>query len=339
MRNIITLASVLAILAVSCGKNSDGQPPFGSVIRVSPDVSAMTRGYHVDAGTIQDFDLMVRNRNNSRYSYTNTRFTPNETEWTPESTMLWESQNAVVDFLAVSPSISTKQISLDNIGSGDATIFEFEVESNQTNESRKSDLLTYYGYGCSLSGENNTTKIDTDDAGKMLINFSHALCLFQVELNLGTEFNHNGIPEKCPITNLTVGGTVLEGEYIWNQDNYLLNPSNVPLNWFMAKTKAGVTSSKIMAYPISWTPAKDKTKRSQAVFEFIFIPQVVTHMRIDFILNGKPYTYTHGGNIEALKGGISLVLPLTVGKDEVLLDGDITANPWTDGGSKDIETD
>lgn len=333
MRNIITLASVLAILAVSCGKTTDEQPPFDNVVRVSPDVSAMTRGYHVDAGTIQDFDLMVRNHHNSRYSYTNTRFTPNSnrTEWTPESMMLWESQNAVVDFLAVSPSISTKGISLDNVGTDGSTIFEFEVESNQTKESRKSDLLTYYGYGCSLSGENNTTKIDTDDAGKMRINFSHALCLFQVELNLGTEFNHNGIPEDCPITNLTVDGTVLEGKYVWNLETYAQG--------FRAEAKAGVTPSKIMAYPIKWEPANNETKRSQAVFECILIPQLVTHMRIDFILNGKPYTYTHGGDINPSYGGISMLLPLTVGKDEVILGGEITASPWVDGGSKDIETD
>lgn len=331
----IFILAALAAVAVGCNKSSTPEEPFDNVVRVSPDVSAMTRGYHENASTIQDFDLMVRNRNNSKYSYTNTRFTPNGIEWTPESTMLWESQDAVVDFLAVSPSISTKDISIKNIGSKDVTIFEFEVESNQTSNSRKSDLLTYYGYNCSLSGKNNTTKIDTDDAGKMKINFSHALCLFQVELNLGTEFNHGGIPAACPITNLTVDGTVLEGEYIWNEDNYLLNPSN----WFMAKAKAGVSPSKIMTYPKEWRPVNNETKRSQAVFECIVIPQEMKNMRIDFILNGKPYTYTHNGSFKPSSGGISMLLPLTVGKDEVLLGGDITARPWEDGGTTDMETD
>lgn len=132
--------------------------------------------------------------------------------------MLWESKSAVVDFLAVSPSLPTRNLSLDT--SKDNSIFEFEVESVQTEDSRKSDLLTYSGYGYSLSGDSNgEKKIPVDDAGKMIINFSHALTLFQVELTFGTEFNHNGVPKECPISKLTVSGTVLEGEYVWVRES------------------------------------------------------------------------------------------------------------------------
>lgn len=65
-------------------------------------------------------------------------------------------------------------------------------------------------------------------------------------------------------------------------------------------------------------------------------------MKVDFLLNGKPYTYTHNGRISPNGGGQSMVLPLIVGKDEVLLGGEITAKPWVAGNGEDgedIETD
>lgn len=326
-------AATILILLGGCGKHEAAPDPSADnlTIRVSPEVTAMTRGYHEEAGTINDFDLWIHNRSNSRYSYSNTRFTLNGTEWTPESMMLWESKSAVVDFLAVSPSLPTRNIFLDT--SKDNTIFEFDVESEQTLDSRKSDLLVYNGYGYSLSGDSNgEKKIPVDDAGKMVINFSHALTLFQVELTLGTEFNHDGVPKECPISKLTVSGTVLEGEYVWDGDNYA----------FEVKEKSGVAPSTITAYRKSWTPAENTTERCRSVYECIFIPQEVVNMKVDFMLNGKPYTYTHNGRISPNGGGKSMVLPLIVGKDEVLLGGEITAKPWVAGNSEDgddIETD
>lgn len=326
-------AAALLIFLGGCGKHGVAPGPSSDnlVIRVSPEVTAMTRGYHEEVGTINDFDLWIHNRSNSRYSYPNTRFTLNGTEWTPESMMLWESKSAVVDFLAVSPSLPTRNLSLDT--SKDNSIFEFEVESVQTEDSRKSDLLTYSGYGYSLSGDSNgEKKIPVDDAGKMIINFSHALTLFQVELTFGTEFNHNGVPKECPISKLTVSGTVLEGEYVWVRES----------DTFEVKKKSGVAPSAITAYRKLWTPAESTTGRCQSVYECIFIPQEVVNMKIDFMLNGKPYTYTHNGRITPSGGGQSMVLPLIVGKDEILLGGEITAKPWVAGNGEngeDIETD
>lgn len=323
-------AAALLILLGGCGKHEAAPDPSSDnlIIRVSPEVTAMTRGYHEEAGTITDFDLWINNRSNSRYSYPNTRFTLNGTEWTPESMMLWESKSAVVDFLAVSPSLPTRNISLDT--SKDNTVFGFEVESVQTKDSQKSDLLTYSGYGYSLSGDKDgKNKIQVDDAGRMIINFSHVLTLLQVELTLGTEFNHGGVPKDCPISDLTVGGTVLEGEYVWDSES----------TEFQVRPKSGATASTITAYPGSWTPAGSTAARCQSVYECILIPQDNVKFKIDFKLNGKSYTFTDKSGV-SFKSGKKITLPLTVGKDEIIMGG-ITATPWVagNGEGENVPTD
>lgn len=333
MKRLAVILSVAALAASSCDKIAFRSDTFDHTVRVSPVVSAMTRGYHESAGTIQDFDLWINNHTNSKYSYTNTRFVRNETEWTPERMMLWESAASAMDYLAVSPSVARRDISLGSVAEG-GTVFEFEVESMQTKDSPASDLLTAVGCNTSLSGDSdkNIPKIPTDDDGRILVNFSHALCLLQVELTFRTEFNHDGIPETCPVSGLTVGGTVREGKYVTEF-------SEGRLSSFRAMAKDGASVSDIGAYETSWTKASDKMGNCKAVFECIFVPQRAS-LKIGFVLGGRSYTFT-ARETDCMAGN-KYVLPLTVGKDEIIMSKDeITALPWVagNGEGEGIETD
>ena len=78
-RTLALSVAAVALAAVSCSKSPSGlrTPEDLHQIRVSPTVVAETKGEYTLA-TVESFDLLIDNPRNSRYSYTNTRFTKDE---------------------------------------------------------------------------------------------------------------------------------------------------------------------------------------------------------------------------------------------------------------------
>ena len=314
----IFIMAALAAAAIGCNKASAPEPPFDSVVRVAPEVTPQTRGSYTTE-SLKEFDLFIHSEN-SRYSYTNTKFTKNTSgEWEPARQMLWEGKDKGFKFLAVAPPLPKRDVALALTGD----IFEFMVESVQTAESKASDLL-WAGQGMN----NDITPSDEKyfANGKLKFQFEHALSLLKVQLTLGTELNHGGVPENNPISELKISGFKPKAKVGYGS----LNSSGDP--------------GEIQAYQSAWTKAEDKTKNCVATFECIVIPQGMDNFTVNFVCGGKPYTYTatltKNGSSFSFMGGQAYTLPLTVGKDEVIMSKDgITASPWVDGGSKDIETD
>ena len=322
----IICGSVLALLltllgAAGCGKASSPEAPFDPVVRVAPEVAPQTRGSYTTEN-LKEFDLFIHSAN-SKYSYTNTKFTKNTSgEWEPAKTMLWEGKKTKFDFLAIAPS-QASGLSLTK-----DPIFVFEVETEQTKESTASDLL--WAYKRDISCEDKDL---FDSEGKMKIAFNHALSLLKVQFTLGTEFNHGGVPQSNPISDVKIGKFKM-------QTGIKINNNNFDPVWPFGDTKT------IQVYEESWTKAvdeagkDDKTKNCVAVFECIVVPQNWDEFTVNFVLGGKPYTYTANSAGNGLfESGKSYTLPLTVGKDEVIMGNNITATPWDDGGSDDLETD
>ena len=313
----IFILTALAAAAIGCNKASGPESAFDPVVRVSPEVAPQTRGSYT-TDNLKEFDLFIHSEN-SKYSYTNTKFTLNETSmmWEPARQMLWEGKDKGFKFLAVAPPLPNRGVDLTLTGD----IFEFTVESEQTPESNASDLL--------LAGQGIADYIKPTDEnyfeyGMLKFKFEHALTLLQVQLTLGTEFNHAGVPENNPVSELKISGfkpTVKIG--------------------YGSLTTSGV-ATEVQAYQREWNKAGDKTKNCVAVFECIVVPQGMDEFTVNFICGGKPYTYTatltKSGTSFQFMGGHAYTLPLTVGKDEVLV-GNITATPWDNGGSEDLETD
>lgn len=318
MRHHLILAAALALLAVSCDKNNSSEPDdSGREIKVSPAVEGVTRGSYTTE-TLEDFDLFIENPRNARYSYTNRRFTKNsEGKWLPQSLMLWErsvGQPQNVSLLALSPALETGGHSLT-----DTPIANVEVEKRQSAESRKSDLLYF-----SLNDDDDTWRNRFNDSGELTLEFSHALSLFTMELTLGTEFNRDGVPETNPVTDLKVEGTVLTGVFEGVGNGYYkVKPTTDPVE-------------AVYPYVTEWTKATDKNGRCKVRYECILIPQTSVRLTVSFVVNGTPYKWTSGD--ASFTMGTSRNLPLFVGKDEVIA-GEVTVNPWDNGGEKDIETD
>ena len=123
MRNngSIFILTVFAAFAIGCGKTSAPDAQFDPVVRVAPEVAPQTRGSYTTE-TLKEFDLFIHSEN-SKYSYTNTKFTRNGSgEWEPARQMLWEGKNRKFKFLAVAPPLATSGHSLT-----DDPVFEFTV--------------------------------------------------------------------------------------------------------------------------------------------------------------------------------------------------------------------
>ncbi len=313
------LVPLLAAFAVSCGKSSSGETPFDPVVRVAPEVAPQTRGSYTTEN-LNEFDLFIHSEN-SRYSYTNTKFTKNASgEWEPARQMLWEGKGKGFKFLAVAPPLPKRDVALALTGD----IFEFMVESVQTAESKASDLL--------WAGQGMTNDITPSDekyfaGGKLKFKFGHALTLLKVQLTLGTELNHGGVPENNPISELKISGFKPKAKVGYGS----LNSSGDP--------------GEIQAYQSAWKKAEDKNHNCVATFECIVIPQGMDKFTVDFVCGGKPYTYTatltKNGSSFSFMGGQAYTLPLTVGKDEVIMSSDITAESWKPGNGEGetLETD
>lgn len=320
------LASALLILSFgACGKQSEqdggsGGFPADRLIRVSAEVTPATKGTY-STETLKEFDLFIKS-GNSKYSYTNTKFTKNEAgEWEPVRQMLWAGKNVGFEYLAVAPPLQTGGHSLS-----DNPICEFTVESEQTKGSCASDLL-WAGFK-NLTPEENLTQ-----DGKMKIEFTHALTLLKVRLTLSTEFNHGGVPTDNPIKDVVIGGFDRKVKLTPSDDN-------------LPKLNAAGDAGSISAYELEWKRAvdeagnDDRTKNCVVTYECIVVPKMMSAFTVDFICNGKPYTYKATGSFPFMCGN-SYLLPLTVGKDEVILSGEIAATPWEagNGEGENIETD
>ena len=322
----IFIMAALAAAAIGCNKASAPEPPFDPVVRVAPEVTPQTRGSYTTEN-LKEFDLFIHSAN-SRYSYTNTKFTKNATsgEWEPARQMLWAGKNVKFAFLAIAPSLKTSGHSLSS-----DPICEFTVEYEQTKESNASDLLWAGCRSISPTQSDAPSYFTTD--GVMKFEFDHALTLLRVKLTLGTEFNHNGVPTVCPVSDVRI-------------DGFPRKVRLTPLeNDNMPKLEADGDKGTIQAYESKWERAVDEngkddvTKNCMVTYECIVVPDRLDSFTVNFICNGKPYTYTATGSFPFMSGN-SYTLPLTVGKDEVIMSKDgITASPWVDGGNKDIETD
>ena len=313
----IVILAALAASVIGCNKASAPEPPFDPVVRVAPKVAPQTRGSYTTEN-LKEFDLFIHSEN-SRYSYTNTKFTKNASgEWEPARQMLWEGKDKGFKFLAVAPPLPTRDVALALTGD----IFEFTVESVQTAESKASDLLLA-GWGLSqyIIPSSELGKFYFNE-GKLKLEFSHALTLLKVQLTLGTELNHDGVPENNPISELKING---------------IKPT-VTIGYKTLSPTGNETEIQAYQPTDGWKKAEDKNHNCVATFECILPPQDVDGFTVKFICSGKPYIYTAEGQY-SFESGKSYTLPLTVGKDEVIVGSDITANPWDDGGSEDLETD
>lgn len=345
-KNIFILPAVaLTLLASGCGKEEaavEGNFPADGVIRVSTEVGAMTKGSYT-IGNLKEFDLVVGNNPalgqtvDSRYCYQNTKFTLANGVWTPAETMLWQNSTSRVTLLAVAPCLpeGERKSVQDFI---DGVIRPIKVD--QTADDTSADLLgwaTPYNFTPKgLVDENGDLVLDDSGKpqgglvdGKVKIQFSHLLSKLTVVFKLGTEFNHDGIPESNIVSNVEVDNTWLEA--IVKLSSY----NEPPLSAFGNEDGA---KGSVKPYLVKWTPAGDKNSSCLSEYECLLAPSANGHaeyVEIKFMLGGIPYKF---GTSVKFESGKAYTLTIKVGKDEVVT-GSVMVDAWyeRDGGTFETE--
>lgn len=344
--NIFTLPAVaLTLLASGCGKEEaavQGGFPADGVIRVSTEVGAMTKGSYT-TDNLKEFDLVVGNNPalgqavSSGYCYKNTKFTLANGVWTPAETMLWQNSTSRVTLLAVAPCLpeGERKSVQDFI---DGVVRPIKVD--QTADDTSADLLgwaTPYNFTPKgLVDENGELALDGSGKpqgglvdGKVRIRFTHLLSKLTLVFKLGTEFNHDGIPEGNIVSGVEVDNTWLEA--IVKLSAYNDQPIKA-----VGNERGGRGSVK--PYHTGWTPAGDKNSSCLSEYECLLAPSANGHaeyVEIKFMLGGIPYKF--GTSVE-FESGKAYTLTIKVGKDEVVT-GSVTADAWNEQKGETLETE
>ena len=321
MKKLIFPVTLVLLLAAGCAKEapSDRDIP----IRLSVSLEGSTKATHEEAGTIKDLDFIVRDKSNSKYSFSSTRFYPDGGKWVSDIQRLWQGKMFAVDMLALSPSVPTRELSISDENS--SPLFSWEVESVQTSGSYASDLLYTWK-------SNSTPNISDVSAAGFSIGLKHAMSLLKINVTLATEFNAEGVPQDCPLEYLSIDGLKRKGDYY----NY------IPYSTWEGIELHPVDGSEgsINSYMKSYTPSANDVETCSAEYECILLPQQVSSFTVKAGTSIKEVSFTptlaSGFKFEA---GKYYTLNLKVGKDKIEMDGGISASAWTPFERGDLNLD
>ena len=313
--------TLVLLLAAGCAKEapSDRDIP----IQLSVSLEGSTKATHEDAGTIKDLDFIVRDKSNSKYSFSSTRFYPDGGKWVSDEQRLWQGSQIAVDMLALSPSVPTRELSISDENS--SPLFSWEVESVQTSGSYASDLLYTWK-------SNSTPNISDVSAAGFSIGLKHAMSLLKINVTLATEFNAEGVPQDCPLAYLSIDGLKRKGEYY----NY------IPYSTWEGIELRPVVGSEgsINSYMKSYTPSANDVETCFAEYECILLPQQVSSFTVKAgtLIKEVGFTPTLAADFK-FEAGKYYTLNLKVGKDKIEMVGGISASAWIPFERGDLNLD
>lgn len=329
------ITAMAAAMFTSCSNEdelSQSNYPSDNIIRITAGVNnAKTRADETAGTPLKNpLSLTVVNKNTTdpvlaaKYTYVNKVFSKDDNGvWDCKETLLWQKDTQPVDIVAFAPAVENNPFA--NVYDNETrkfSGFSYSVAANQSStESDNNDLLYYYAP--------NFKPGESLKDGKLSIQMNHAFCMIDIIVTLGTEFNVSGIPSTSPITEVTLGGTIIDATVDVTNDI--------------------VTASETAAKDITATPGKfttpendDKEKSCISHFSCITVPQNVAAntFKVSLKTAGKQYEWTSEAAVE-LKSGYRYTLELSMGNNVVLLKGgNISATPWTEITSdKPLETD
>lgn len=326
IKNLAMLA-VAALATAACSNDENlvtptDHFPADGIIRVAADVTDPQTRAGMETNNLTMFQLRVQNPVNDTYSY-NAQMKKDGDQWvsykndgSEKMMMLWQNKTQKVNVAAVC--IPGVTLTDDNWKATGATPVNIMVEADQSKADKlnKSDLLAMKNHEF-----NPATELTT--GGKMKVELKHRLAKLNLTVKLGTDFNLNGIgTTNNPITEVNVNGTNTKAAWTLITDEF-----------------SGLSEMKsVIPLQTSYTAGNADKQNAVAKYECILLPQTINAngFAVKIVIGGKLYTWKSGDKV-TLTSNTQYNLTLTVGKDIVVI-GNFTATPWTDGGTKNIET-
>lgn len=328
------ITAMAAAMITSCSSEdelSQSNYPSDNIIRITAGVNnAKTRAEGAGVTQLENpLSLTVVNKNDNaemakKYTYVNKVFSKDDNGvWDCKETLLWQKDTQPVDIVAFAPAVNKE--TFKDVYNEKFQQFTYSIAANQSTSSDNNDLLYNYTPDFVPGG----TNLDKD--GKLSIQMNHAFCMIDINVTLGTEFNVSGVPTASPITEVTLGGTIIDATVDVTSATNKITASTTAAAKDITATKGDFD-----------TPAdNDKEKSCISHFSCITVPQNVAAktFKVSLKTAGKLYEWTSAEPVE-LKSGYRYTLKLSMGNDVVLLKGDkITASPWTEGTGGTLETD
>lgn len=313
-KSIFLITAALGIVTVSgCNKDGVSGFPEDRVIRVSTEVSPLTKGYHTTAN-LNEFYLIVDNVNAPNYSYYSGQVRKNSSgEWGPARTMLWHNATDPVNLVAIAP--FSESVAYSQLNS-----MTFTVQDQQSAGDKKDDLIAWSCTGF-------VPQTDLVD-GKVQIEFKHLLSKLNITFKLGNELNAEGIPQTNPIVDVKVSGVYRNGTMAMS-----------PTGALSMSEDPAASPSEVQPYNTAWRPAADEDASCTASYEGIVIPQhiAVGGMSVSFTMNGLPYVWTNPQKLDFAEN-TAYNITIKVGKDRVKT-GSISAAAWDEQPETGLETE
>lgn len=329
------MTAMAAAMITSCSNEdelSQSNYPSDNIIRITAGVNnAKTRADETGVTQLEKpLSLTVVNNNNNaemakKYTHVGKVFTKDDNGvWKCSETLLWQNSETPVDIVAFAPAVDNNPFA--NVYDKETrkfSSFSYSVAADQTTKNDNNDLLYYYAPGFN-PGEKLVDK-------KLSIQMNHAFCMIDINVTLGTEFNVSDVPSKSPITEVTLGGTIIDATVDVTSATNKVTASTTAAAKDITATKGDFTKPE----------NNDKEKSCISHFSCIAIPQTVAAntFKVSLKTADKLYEWTSKDAV-TLKSGYRYTLELSMGNDVVLLKGEkITASPWGEGTGGSLETD
>lgn len=294
---------VAAMAFSACSSEEEGfTPSVTNEIRVVTEVNSYSRaGYTTE--NLDAFGLIIGS-DSEGFSY-HKQMTKNGTMWATADaqTMYWEDRAKAVDVIAYAP------YRADEINA--KSKIEIDVPVDQTTD----DAVKAADFIAMKKGRfvpNNGLNAD----GNLVVAMAHMMAKVYVNIQYPEAYDQaEGANPFGPITvdGLNVNATLDFAAWDGTRENGSL------------AIDANGEAATIRPYATEFDASARK-----ATYEFIAVPQTA-NLDLKFVIADVPYSWS-ATNIE-LKSGYSMTIDLKIDKTGVTTDGNVTVDPWEDGGS------
>ena len=300
---LLLWSSVAAMGFTACSSDEEGFTPSSTnEIRVVTEVNSYSRaGYTTD--NLDAFGFIIGS-DSERFSY-HKQMTKNGAAWATADgeTMYWEDRGKAVDVIAYAPYRADELNAKSKI--------EIDVQADQSTEEgvKASDFIAMKK---AKFVPNNGLNAD----GNLVVAMAHMMS--KVYVNIQYPEAYDQAEGANPFGAITIDGlnanaTLDFGAWDGTRDNGSL----------------AIDANGEAATITPFATGFDAASRT-ASYEFIAVPQTAD-MNLKFIIADVPYSWSATG-IE-LKSGYSFTINLKIDKTGVTTDGNVTVDPWEEGGS------